>query len=185
VYYITEMWVLAFSCCPQPTIFIDALTGTCYTWTANSRMFFHVLLFFVFFWAKLRVFHRHFCEVFFLSLFLVYVSVFFFFFYFLCIFFSTRFIPSFLFFLFGGWWRRLPVFCYKSVNFSERLIWVRVVLHSIAVYPLKNPPKKFTRLSFSSLFHEISNSGYSARLLLMDEGKHRQRRLIRFVGHYY
>lgn len=80
VYYITEMWVLAFSCCPQPTIFIDALTGTCYTWTANSRMFFHVLLFFVFFWAKLRVFHRHFCEVFFLSLFLVYVSVFFFFF---------------------------------------------------------------------------------------------------------
>jgi hypothetical protein len=81
VYYITEMWVLAFSCCPQPTIFIDALTGTCYTWTANSRMFFHVLLFFVFFWAKLRVFHRHFCEVFFLSLFLVYVSVFFLFFF--------------------------------------------------------------------------------------------------------
>jgi hypothetical protein len=85
VYYITEMWVLAFSCCPQPTIFIDALTGTCYTWTANSRMFFHVLLFFVFFWAKLRVFHRHFCEVFFLSLFLVYVSVFFFFLYIDCI----------------------------------------------------------------------------------------------------
>ena len=29
-YYITEMWVLSYSS-PQPTIFIDALTGTCYT----------------------------------------------------------------------------------------------------------------------------------------------------------